>query len=107
VLDRSQAITLLWECSGEEIWSIEYCRRRGIPDAWIEELAQGYESGFRSDEQTIYLEDQVTNQYEGVRDVDLAVKLGAYLGVDLDRTLPLAVSRHGTVRAIREAVEDG
>jgi len=101
------ALSLLSECTGDDLWSIEYCRQRGIPEAWIEELLDGFESNFARESRTIYVDKQRVNQYEGIRDVDLACKLGEYLGVDRIQILSLGGNRHRTVRAIREAVEEG
>lgn len=104
MFNRLKALTLLSECTGDDIWSEEHCRLRGVPEAWIEELADCYESGFRSDSQTIYVERRATNQYQGVRDVDLAIKLGEYLGVPVAELEAVSPSRARLVSAIREAV---
>lgn len=104
MLNRLKALTLLSECTGDDIWSLEHCRLRGIPEAWIDELADCFESGFRSDRQTIYYEQQVVNQYQGVRDVDLAIKLGHYLGVDVAGLVDISATRSRLVSAIREAI---
>jgi hypothetical protein len=104
---RHRALALLSQCSGDEIWSVPTCRQAGVPEAWIERLADRYESGFRSDSQTIYVDDSLTNQYHGVRDVDLAIELGRCLGLDVDRVTASAISRRAVVTAIKEAVMDG
>ena len=101
------ALSLLSECSGDDLWSIAYCRERGIPAVWIEELLDAFESNFANESQTIYLDNQRVNQYEGIRDVDLACKLGEYLGVDVSHILSLANNRQRAVQAIRESVEEG
>ncbi len=103
---RLNALMLLSECSGDDIWSPEHCRQRGVPPDWIEELRDSYESGFERDSETIYLEDRVTNQYHGLRDVDLAIKLGEYLGIDVQTLISNAASRRHLVRLIREAIEE-
>jgi hypothetical protein len=72
----------------------------------MEELTDCYESGFRHDSQTIYLGQQVTNQFRGIRDVDLAVRLGAFLGVDVDQLQAHAATRAHFVRLIQQAVEE-
>jgi hypothetical protein len=107
MLDRLKATMLLAECTGRDIWSVDHCRRRGIPEPWIEELAECYESGYRTDLQTIYVGERTTNQYHGVLDRNLAYKLGEYLGVDTERVTALALGGPAEVRAIREAVEEG
>ena len=104
MLNRLKALTLLSECTGDDIWSEEPCRTRGVPEAWIEELADCFESGFRSDRQTIYVERRVVNQYRGVRDVDLAMKLGEYLGVPVAELQAISATRSRLVDAIRDAV---
>lgn len=106
-MDRLMALRLLDECTGDDIWSAEHCRMRNVPDAWIEELSENYESGFRTDADTIYLKGKVTNQYHGIRDVDLAAKLGEYLGLQIESILTRALSRAHLVRLIRETVDEG
>ena len=97
---------LLDECSGDDLWSVQLCQEKGIPQIWIDELTDAYESGFQSDSQTIYYRDKIVNQFEGVRDVDLAIKLAEYLGVDSQTILPTAPTRSATVTALKEAVEE-
>ena len=91
---------------GNEIWSLELCREKGVPRAWIEELVDTFESGFRHDHQTIYQQGQVTNQYRGVRDRDLAMRLAEFLGVAADSVTALALGPLAEVRALQEAVEE-
>ena len=97
---------LLSECVGDEIWSPQTCREKGIPGAWIEELADTFESGFDSDRQTIYEQGRMTNQYHGVRDLHLAYKLAEFLGADCERATSLALGREAEVRALQEAVDE-
>ena len=104
MLNRLKALTLLSECTGDDIWSLEHCRARGVPEVWIEELADCFESGFISDAQTIYVQRRVVNQYQGIRDIDLAVKLGEYLGVPVSDLQAVSATRARLVSAIREAV---
>lgn len=103
---RLNALMLLSECSGDDIWSPEHCRQRGVPPSWIKELGDSYESGFQRDSETIYFDDRVVNHYHGLRDVDLAIKLGAYLGVDVESLISRAASRRHLVRLIHEAIEE-
>lgn len=107
MLHRLLALSLLSECTGDDLWSIEYCRQRGIPEVWIEELLDGFESNFTLESRTIYVENQRVNQYEGIRDVDLACKLGEFLGVDTARILERTSHRQRVVQEIREAMEEG
>ncbi len=106
-LNRLRALTLLSECNGDDIWSLDHCRRRGIPETWIEELADCYESGFENDHQTIYVGETAVNQYHGIRDVDLAIKLGEFLNVDVETLRGTTASRSRLVLAIRQAIEEG
>ncbi len=106
-MHRLKALDLLAECTGDHIWSEDYCRRRGVPEAWIHDLADCFESNFFRDTETIYASDGPTNQYHGVRDVDVAIRLGETLGIDIEHLRCLAFSRAALVQAIREAVEEG
>lgn len=104
--NRLKALLLLSECTGDDIWSPEHCRLRGVPEEWLQHLSDNFESSFAKDSETIYVGDRATNQYRGVRDVDLAFKLGEYLGVNLPLIQANASSRRQLVRLIREAVEE-
>ncbi len=106
MLSRIKARILLAECRGNEIWSEPLCRKKGVPDAWIEELADCFESGFRNDRDTIYDKEQVTNQYQGLRDLDLAHRLADFLGVDTKRVTAWALGREAEVKALQEAVDE-
>jgi hypothetical protein len=107
VIPRHRALALLSECTGDEIWSIEHCRAAGVPDAWIDSLSDAFESGFRSDRETIYVENGKTNQYHGVRDVDLALKLADLLGLDATRIAASTPHRRSIVVAIKNAIMEG
>lgn len=106
LLDRLKARMLLSECTGRDIWPIELCREKGIPESWIDELADCFESGFDSDLQTIYLDDARVNQFHGIQDLHLAHKLGGFLGVDTLSVTSLTFGRLAEVRAIQEAVDE-
>jgi hypothetical protein len=97
---------LLSECTGDDIWSLEYCRKSRIPSDWIDELQDAYESGFSYPHQVIFYRNEMVHQFEGIRDVDLACKIGQMLRVDVSRIVQHQSSRAGVVRAIREAIED-
>ena len=101
------ALRLLTECTGDEIWSREHCQSVGVPTPWIEELIDCFESGYLTDSQTIYIGERSVNQYEGVRDVDLACKLGHTLGIDIQQLQATIPGRAQLVREILEAVEEG
>ncbi len=97
---------LLSECTGDDIWSIPYCQQRLVPQSWIDQCRDGYESGFNSTQETIYYHNKPVNQFEGIRDVDLACKLGVVLGIDVSSILARHRSRRDVVLAIQEAVEE-
>ena len=105
-MNRSLALMLLSECTGDDIWSIEHCREKHIPESWIRQLQDAYESGFKSADTTIFFHERIVNQFEGVRDVDLACKLGHFLGLDVKAIVAQQFSRTAVVRAIRETMEE-
>ncbi len=105
-MNRLKALTLLSECTGDDIWSLEHCRLRQIPEDWILELSDCFESGFESDSQTIYYQDRVTNQYQGIRDVDLAQKIGQCLGLPVEQLRSTATTRRSLVRSLQDAAEE-
>jgi hypothetical protein len=100
------AQSLLLQCSGDEIWSEETCRRSGIPESWIEELIDNYESGFDSDRNTIYEGQRMVNQYRGVLDLHLAYKLAEFLGIDWQRVTAGAHSRRAEVAALLAELDE-
>lgn len=106
MLNRLKARLLLAECTGRDIWSIETCQAQGIPEIWIEELADAHESGFADDQQTIYHEGHVTNQYHGVHDLLLARKLAALLDVNVQRAMAMAPGWEAEVRALQEEADE-
>lgn len=106
-LPRHRVLALLTECNGDEIWSVEHCRQRRVPEGWIQQLSDSYESGFDSDRQTIYTDNGVTNQYHGVRDVDLAIRLAEAMGIDVDSNALARFGRVRLVQAIKDAVMNG
>lgn len=105
-MNRLRALSLLAECTGVDIWPVDYCRQRGVPEEWIEELADAFESGYQQDRDTIYYQDRPVNQFHGVLDFDLAIRLGLMLGIDVERVTATALTRPATVQAIKEAVEE-
>ncbi|XZE53216.1 hypothetical protein SH139x_004948 [Planctomycetaceae bacterium SH139] len=106
MLPRLKALLLLEECTGVDIWPLDYCRQRGIPEEWLEQLADAFESGYDRDTDTIYFQDRPVNQFHGVLDFDLAILLGQSLGIDVERVTATARTPTATVRAIQEAVEE-
>lgn len=105
-LSRLKALTLLSECNGDDIWSVEHCRLRGVPEVWIEELADCFESGCQRLSQTIFVGKSMVNQYHGIRDVDLATRLGEFLGIDVADLNAFAATRVRLVMSIRQAIEE-
>ena len=106
MFDRLKALMLLSECNGRDIWPVEMCREKGVPESWIDELADAFESGIESPMSQIFLDDQMVNHFHGVQDLHLAFKLGEYLGVDTIQVTQMAISRFAQVRAIQIAVEE-
>ena len=106
-MDYFKAMDLLHECDGDGIWSADYCRKRGIPETIIQRLLDRFESNFSDVSQTIFIEKQQTNQYAGVRDVDIALWLAEELGFDTTAITTTNISRAVIVREIREAIEEG
>lgn len=106
-IDQFKLLDWLSECNGDEIWTREYCNTRGIPDYLIDTLIDGFESGYNDDSQTIYFDDKPVTQFEGIRDVDLAIWIGKQLKVDTCRILNRSLSRGEVVRAIKEEFEEG
>lgn len=105
-LPRHRALAILDECTGDHIWSPEHCQLRGVPAQWMQRLSDAYESGFNIHLETISTDQGVTNQYHGVRDIDLAVQAGRALGVNVDSILSRYPSRVSIVAAIKQAVSD-
>ena len=106
-IPRHRALAILSKCVGNEIWSAGHCRDAGVPEVWFEELSDVFESGFQADSQTIYIGNDVTNQYHGVRDLDLAIQIARSMGLDVDRVTATALGRLAVVQAIKDAVMDG
>ncbi|MEM6364866.1 MAG: hypothetical protein AAF539_02585 [Planctomycetota bacterium] len=108
---QDRALSLLDECNGDDLWSVEHCRLRGVPDEWIDRLADAYETSYRISSETIYIADKhhgrrVVNQYHGIRDVDLAMEIGRLLGIDVEQIASVSIGRQAIVQRIKEAVFD-
>ena len=97
---------LLLKCRGDEIWDEDACRVARIPEAWIDELKDRFESGFDSDRNSIYVDGKLVNQYEGISDLHLAYKLAEYLGIDWQRATSHAISRTAQVDAIKAEIDE-
>ena len=105
-LNATTAQFLLLKCSGDEIWDEEKCRLEGVPESWIEELAENFESGFNTDRNTIYVHGKIVNQYRGVLDLHLAYKLAEFLGIDWQRATANALGRSAEVAAIKLELDE-
>ena len=92
-VNEIKAQLLLDKCIGDEIWSFQRCIDEGLPASWIDELQDIFESGFDCDSNTIYVDDQLTNQYQGVADLKIAYKCAEFLGVDWKTATQFAVGR--------------
>lgn len=100
-------LSWLDECTGETIWPVQYARQRGIPESWIDEIADAHESGFRDDRETIYHNEKVVNQFHGITDSDLAIKIAATMGLDTRQVRAASRGRIDLVRQIKELIEEG
>ena len=104
--DPTAAQMMLLKCTGDEIWDESTCRKEGVPEIWIKELKDRFESGFDSDRNTIYHNEEMVNQYEGVLDLHLAYKLAEYLGIDWERVTASAMGRRAQVEAIKAELDE-
>lgn len=106
VLTPERAQLLLMQCTGDEIWSEQTCIEAGVPQSWIDELLDNYESGFDSNQNTIYEKGKLVNQYRGVLDLHIAYRLAEYLGIDWQRVTSHAFSRRGEVAALQAELDE-
>lgn len=97
----------LAECTGETIWSVDYAKSRRVPESWIRDMADAFESGFNDDRQTIYLGDKIVGQYHGIRDVDLARRIASEIGLNIAEIESRSISRSHLVQNINAAIEEG
>lgn len=105
-MNRHKLLHWLAECTGDDIWSMEHCRLRGVPEEWLTQLRDVYESGFQSHSQKIFFGEKLINQFEGVRDVDLACRIAAALGLNIAKIVSESFSRSDCVTKIKESLED-
>jgi hypothetical protein len=99
-------LDILSECHGDDLWPLDYCRARRIPEDWIQELQDVHESGFQSDSETIYYQGGIISQFEGIRDVDIACKIAAKWPLPIAQLAESAWSRADLVNKIKEAIEE-
>lgn len=105
-MNAISAQMLLLKCQGDEIWPEDVCLAAGIPKVWIDELVEKYESGFDTDQNTIYKDGRIVNQFEGVSDLLLAYKLADYIGIDWQKETNHIISRTAKVNALKEALDE-
>lgn len=101
------ALSILAECTGETIWTVDYAAARGVPPDWIDALSDAFESGFDDDRDTIYVGPRAVGQFHGIRDIDLCRRIAQLMHVDLDRIEAQSMSRRDLYRRIVEAIEEG
>ncbi len=105
-ISEINALALLSQCRGDEIWSLEYARNAGVPEAWIELMVDRFESGFDRDTNKIYQAGTLVNQYEGIRDLDLAYQIGEHLGYDCSTIRMTVLDRRRQVHSIKQMIEE-
>lgn len=106
IVDRIRAEMLLLKCRGDEIWSLELCREHGIPESWIQELQECYESGFDAERSMIFENEKLVNQYHGLSDLLIAYRLAEFLGIDTQRIRASVPGRTGQVAAIHSELDE-
>ena len=106
MLNSVTAQMLLLKCTGDEIWNEQTCREAGIPERWIDELIDNFESGFDTDRNTIYEDLRMVNQYRGVLDLHLAYRLAEFLGIDWRRVTANAMGRRAEVAALQAELDE-
>ncbi len=107
MINRSTLLYWLAECTGDDVWSIEYCKKSGIPDSWIRDLSEIYESGFKTSKEILYHKGNRIHQYQGIRDCDLARRIAQQLGYSVEAIERTALSQSDLVRRIKETIEEG
>ncbi len=106
IVDKIQAEMLLIECRGDEIWSVETCQAKGIPQVWITELQDCFESGFDADHNTIYENGRMVNQYHGIPDLMIAYRLAEYLGINTSPIRDSIPGRISQVNAMKAELDE-
>ena len=69
-------------------------------------MADAFESNPADDRDTIYLGGRPVGQFHGVRDVDLARRIAAELGLNVSSIESQSLSRRHLVQNIHEALEE-
>jgi hypothetical protein len=106
MISEINALALLELCRGDEIWSIEYCRDAGVPEPWVLEMSDVFESGFDSERSKIYETGELRNHYEGVRDLELAYQIANFLKYDTSEIRLTVLDRRRQVAAIKQLIHE-
>lgn len=106
MFDRAAAELLLSRCRGDEVWSPELARELGVPESWLDELQDCFESGFDHDRNTLYSDRGRINQYHGIRDLDVAYRAAEFLGISTAAIRSRPLSRTGQVSALRAEADE-
>lgn len=106
MFDRYSAELLLTRCRGDEVWSPAHARKMGVPESWIEEFSDCYESGFDRNQNTLYTDSGLVNHYHGITDLEVAYRAADYLGIDTDRVRRLPLSRLGQVEQLKAELDE-
>lgn len=106
MIDSISAQMLLLKCVGDEIWPVDVCRTNGVPEAWIDELIENYESGFDRHDNMIFTDDGLTNQFRGISDLLLARRLAERIGIDWQAATAGIADRCNQVSAIKEMLDE-
>jgi hypothetical protein len=61
IVPRHRLLSWISECTGDTIWPLDHCQRRGVPPDWIERLSDAFESSFDRDFDTIYFDEHQIN----------------------------------------------
>ena len=106
MFDRYSAELLLTRCRGDEVWSPDHAIEMGVPESWIESLLDCYESGFDLNQNTLYTDSGLVNQYHGIADLDVAYRAAEFLGIDTERIRRLPLSRLGQVEQLKAELDE-
>jgi hypothetical protein len=106
MFDRFSAELLLTRCRGDEVWSREHAREMGVPESWIAELSDCYESGFDHNQNTLYTDQGLVNQYHGISDLMVAYRAAEYLGINTSRIRSQPLSRRGQVDQLKAELDE-
>jgi hypothetical protein len=106
MFDRYSAELLLTRCRGDEVWSLDHARELGVPESWLSELLDCYESGFDSNQNTLYTDAGLVNQYHGIADLDIAYRAAEYLGINTEQIRQLPLSRRGQVEQLKTELDE-